>query len=94
MFEKGGASRQPFRTIHLPPEDTDRELECLASGHSAFRLRHRSGRQLGHLAAEPSSTTDKPKGHPPPPQLLGEGTPGSGARLPARQPASPVHVSE
>lgn len=80
MFEKGGASRQPFGTFHLPREDTDPELECLVSGHSAFRLRHRSGRQLGHLAAEPSSTTDKPKGRPPPPQLLGEGTPGSGAR--------------
>lgn len=61
------------RTTHLPHENTDLEPEHLISGHSMFKLRHRSGRQLGHLAPEPPSTLDKPEGNPPPPQLPGEG---------------------
>lgn len=70
----------------FPRGHGDLELERLVTGHSVFRLRHRSGRQLGHLAPEPPSTLEKPGEHPPPPQLLG-GVLGSGACLP-----SPTHV--
>ena len=37
----------------FPQEGTTaQELECLVSGHSVFRLRHRSRELQGHLAAQ------------------------------------------
>lgn len=71
-MEKGGASYQLFRSIHLLREDTTaQELECLVSGHSVFRLRHKEWKAAGSPGQGAPSCCDKTEGHPPPPQLLG-----------------------
>lgn len=82
-LRKGGASHQLLRATCLSHEDTmTRSWSALSV--VTQRLDGDTGME-GSWVTWPQgpSTLGKPEGHPPPPQLLGEGGLGSGARPPA-----------